>query len=210
MWNRDSAGKLPAPRIRSMLPVVLLALSALSIIPGIRALLVFDNTAGEVKAVPVEWPSSSVVKRPANRPELLVFVHPYCSCTFASVAELAQLAARQKPGVASPVIDFLFYRPRNSKWAPNSLWAKAQQLQGAHAQWDDDGREARRFGARTSGYALLYSSKGELLFNGGVTGSRGHEGENYGIAQLAASLDSGRRAHKASLVFGCALGENSL
>ncbi len=52
---------------------------------------------------------------------------------------------------------------------------------------------------------ILYDAKGDLLFKGGVTGSRGHEGDNLGIEALRASIDTGRPAPRGSLVFGCAL-----
>jgi hypothetical protein len=167
-------------------------------------LLVFDSTAGAAGAVPAGWPRASVIARHANRPELVLFVHPYCSCTFATIDELEQLQTRK--GGMAPEVDILFYRPRNSKWAPNSLWKKAQSLPGARVHWDDDGREARRFGALTSGYTLLYSASGELLFHGGVTGSRGHAGDNFGLDRLAGALASGKSVPGKSLVFGCALG----
>jgi hypothetical protein len=122
------------------------------------------------------------------------------------MAELAQLSARRKPGAVVPAITVLFYRPRHSGWKPNSLWKKAQNLENARVAWDDDGVEARRFGAQSSGYALLYGAAGNLLFRGGVTGSRGHQGDNYGLDELVASLNSNRPAGASSRVFGCALG----
>jgi hypothetical protein len=124
------------------------------------------------------------------------------------MAELAQLSIRKKSGAVTPVITVLFFRPRGSGWAPNGLWRMAQSLENAHVVWDDDGREANKFGARTPGYALLYSAEGNLLFRGGVTGSRGHRGDNDGLDELAASLDSQRPARAASRVFGCALGSS--
>jgi hypothetical protein len=137
---------------------------------------------------------------------MLVFLHPRCSCSFATLSELARIAVRHKPGATLPTIDILFYRPRNSAWMPGELWERAQQLPGAQMHWDEGGREARRFGATTSGFVLLYDSSGHLLFSGGVTGSRGHEGTNYGIERLMASLDTSARTPESSLVFGCALG----
>ena len=40
----------------------------------------------------------------------------------------------------------------------------------------------QRFGAETSGQTLLYDRDGRLLFSGGTTGSRGHDGDNAGFA----------------------------
>lgn len=191
---------------RSAALFLLLGASGVSTIVGVRVLLAFDHAPGAVRAVPTRWPSGSVINPPAARPQLVVFVHPFCSCTVASINELARLLARQTPEHPAPAIEFFFYRPRKSEWGANTLWEKTEQLPGAHARWDDDGSEARRFGARTSGYALLYSPRGELLFQGGLTGARGHEGDNYGIERLAASLGSGQPASKPTPVFGCALG----
>jgi hypothetical protein len=139
---------------------------------------------------------------------MLVFLHPQCRCSFATLNELGTISAsaRRKPLGESPTIDILFFRPQDSGWTPGELWAEAQHLPGAHVAWDDGGREARRFGAKTSGFVVLYGAGGDLLFSGGVTGSRGHEGTNYGIERLRTSLDSGKRATKTSFVFGCALG----
>jgi hypothetical protein len=188
-----------------VLLIGLAALSAISTLLGIRALLAFDQTPGAVSAVPTKWPVSSAIERFGNRPELLVFVHPFCSCTVATIGELAKISARQKTGTAQPAITVLFFRPPNAKWVAASLWNKALELPGGRPIWDDGGREAARFGALTSGYTLLYNSAGDLLFHGGVTGSRGHAGDNYGLDQLLASLNSGLPSRRPSQVFGCAL-----
>jgi hypothetical protein len=203
-FNRRRGG-VSARKHRAM-AIALLTLCAVSTLVGMRALITFNQTPGAVGANPARWPASSSVRRVNGRPEILVFAHPFCSCTDATMAELAQLSTRRKAGAAAPAITVLFFRPRNSGWAPNSLWNEAQNLEGAHVAWDDDGREAKRFGARTSGYTLLYSAEGNLLFGGGVTASRGHQGDNYGLDELAASLNSGQPTHATSRVFGCALG----
>ena len=178
----------------------ILSFSAVCTLAGAGLLFKYDETAGAVSAVPARWPGSSVMEHPARGGALLVFVHPYCACTVATVHEIARLNA----GTLSTTV--LFYRPKNSGWQPGSLWSKvAHELSGARQIWDDGGREAGRFGARTSGFAVLYDAKGDLLFHGGVTGSRGHEGDNLGLDQLRASIDTGRPAPHPSLVFGCAL-----
>ncbi len=198
------AAALPS-KVRTGAMIAVLAFSVFSTFVGAAALLRFSGTPGESGKTPERWPAESAVRRPGGQLELLVFVHPFCSCTSATVAELATLAAEGP----LPAIRFLFYRPENSNWTRNSLWAEAERLPGAGLQWDEGGREARRFGARTSGFVLLYSSTGRLLFSGGVTGSRGHQGGNYGIRQLSESIRSGKAASKSGFVFGCALGEIS-
>jgi hypothetical protein len=201
--SRSSIGGLPKSRL--VLLVGLAGLSAFSTLFGIRALIAFDHTPGAISAVPMKWPASSGIERLADRPELLVFVHPFCTCSDATIGELAKISARQDPSTSAPAITVLFFRPRNANWVATSLWNKAQDLPGARVVWDGGGREAVRFGALTSGYTLLYNSRGDLLFQGGVTGSRGHAGDNYGLAELLASLDSGQPARRPSQVFGCSL-----
>ena len=191
---------------RRIVVAAVLVFSAFSTLVGMAALIKFDQTAGPAQAAPPKWPSQTAITRSKGRSEIVVFAHPFCSCTDATIAELEQLPMRRKPDTIAPQVTVLFFRPRNSGWAPNGLWKKAQSLQDAHVLWDDDGLEAKRFGARISGYALLYSAEGNLLFRGGVTGSRGHRGDNYGLDELVASLDSNRPSHASSQVFGCALG----
>jgi hypothetical protein len=73
--------------------------------------------------------------------------------------------------------------------------------------WDEGGAEARRFGATTSGHAVLYSPDGRLLFRGGLTGARGHAGDNANLDALAAVLDGAPSPHINVPVFGCPLFE---
>jgi hypothetical protein len=65
--------------------------------------------------------------------------------------------------------------------------------------------EARRFHAATSGETFLFDASGKLLFQGGVTASRGHEGENIGRSTLTALVLTGQAERDRSVVFGCAL-----
>jgi hypothetical protein len=70
---------------------------------------------------------------------------------------------------------------------------------------DVGGAEASRFGARTSGYVLLYDASGKLTFQGGITGSRGHAGENIGRRTLQRILDAEPGPMHEHAVYGCAL-----
>jgi hypothetical protein len=123
----------------------------------------------------------------------LVFVHPFCSCTNATIAELGKLSVRRVPSATAPEINILFMRPAHSEWPrENALWREAKKLPGARVIWDEGGREAAKFGARTSGFVALYNGQGRLVFRGGLD-------------QLIASINSQKVANKSSLVFGCAL-----
>src|SRR5262249_6680631 len=90
-------------------------------------------------------------------------------------------------------------------WEHTDLWRAATRLPNVTVVRDDDGIEARSFGAATSGQTLLYDRHGALEFSGGITGSRAHEGDNDGRQSLVALLNGGRNARSGTNVFGCPL-----
>jgi hypothetical protein len=85
------------------------------------------------------------------------------------------------------------------------LWNTASRLPGATVLRDDEGIEARRFGAMTSGQTLLYDGGGRLVFSGGITGARGHAGENAGRNAVIALLNGRPAGQDETWVFGCSL-----
>lgn len=91
-------------------------------------------------------------------------------------------------------------------WERTGLWSSAAAISGVMVRADIDGEAARRFGAATSGQALLYAIDGRLLFSGGITESRGHEGDNAGRSAIAALVLGAKTATPAaSPVYGCPL-----
>jgi hypothetical protein len=143
----------------------------------------------------------------AAGPTIVLFLHPFCSCSDATFTELNQVLERRDPSRPAPVIDVLFVR-YDPAWKPGEYWRDAEKLPGAHVRWDEDGKQARLFGATTSGFVLLYDARGQLRFHGGITGSRGHRGDNYGENRLLQALETPAGAPVLDLVsrvFGCAL-----
>jgi hypothetical protein len=101
----------------------------------------------------------------------------------------------------------LFAKPPNlpRDWEQTDLWETAAAIPGVKVMRDDDGLEARRFHAATSGQTMLYDKKGNLLFSGGITGGRGHEGDNAGRSAIVSLLTTGKADDWETPVFGCAL-----
>lgn len=142
--------------------------------------------------------------RTSGRATLFVFLHPRCSCSRATLDELERvLAARRSPEKLS--VRVLFVREAADRDSSAPLWEQAQRLPGAILSWDGGGREAQACGAKTSGQVLFYDASGALRFAGGVTGSRGHAGDNYGAQDLAHALAGNFRQSSPFRVFGCAL-----
>jgi hypothetical protein len=120
------------------------------------------------------------------------------------VSELARLMAEVDGGLQARV---LFLRPKGMEegWERTDLWRRAAAIPGVRVAADPDGIEAARFGATVSGQVVAYDADGRLLFAGGVTGARGHEGDNAGRARLVALLRTGTADSRRSRVFGCSL-----
>lgn len=171
---------------------------------GLRMLVNYETSPGSVGLVSGSWPADSSIALAKDYPILLMFAHPQCPCTRASVAELAQLMARVQGKVHAYV---LFYVPVKSdaNWQDTGLRRSAAQIPGVTVLSDIDGAEAKRFGAETSGHTFLFDPRGHLLFNGGITASRGHSGDNVGESSLFSLVNNGTSSRANSLVFGCAL-----
>lgn len=91
------------------------------------------------------------------------------------------------------------------EWTRTDLWKNAAAIPGVTVHADRDGREARLFGAESSGQVVLYNSQGKLLFAGGITASRGHAGDNAGEDAIVTMLTGKSSTTQSTPVFGCGL-----
>jgi hypothetical protein len=184
--------------------IVLSLLWLLSASAGAWGLLKYENTPGGANETPSQWPSESRVTRQEGRSTLLVFMHPRCPCSRASLGELNRLLTRCEGEVSTHVF---FIQPKDSTadWTETALQKSAEAIPGVNVQLDPEGEEARRFGAESSGYVALYNSKGQLLFSGGITAARGHAGDNAGENTIVALLNGENTRLKQTPVFGCCL-----
>jgi hypothetical protein len=193
---------------RSILAGGLIMFSAATTLGGLITLSAFESAPGEFAAGPTVWPRAGNIKAHGDRPELLVYAHPFCACTNATISELARLEAARPAYLPVPAVTVIVFRPTaDSAWQRTSLELRAARMRDVRFVWDDGGIEAKSFGATTSGTVMLYGADGKLQFRGGITGSRGHEGENFGLSELRALLVGTPRlpTAKTSKVFGCAL-----
>lgn len=149
------------------------------------------------------WPASSGLSLSSTRATLLVFIHPQCPCSTATLAELEHLVAHDTGRLDVQIVVFL---PEDAPdgWRETAVVKEARAIPGAHLVFDVGGREGQRFGATTSGQALLFEPGGEIVFRGGITVSRGHQGESDGRNAIEAIVAGRSPLLRETSVFGCA------
>jgi hypothetical protein len=173
---------------------------------GFASLLRYKAAPGETHQPPLRWPRESRLRGPLEgRPALVLFAHPHCPCTRASVSELARLVARVEQPVS---VELVVVRPSGfeAEWDDAELRLRAATIPGATVTRDDSGKETERFRAAVSGFTVLYDGSGRLRFAGGLTASRGHEGESFGSRRVRAVLEGRAPDREDAPVFGCTLG----
>lgn len=183
------------------LGVVLAAWAGFSALAFDR-LMEYKSRPGEPE-VATDWPASCPLAPPANGPALLVFLHPRCPCTMATIGELERLLART-PALTDVRIVLLAPAADPAAWADSAAARRIDHL-GAARVPDPGGALARAFGAQTSGAVRLFGSDGALWFAGGITPGRGHEGDNDGTRAILCSLRASAPSPIATPVFGCGL-----
>jgi hypothetical protein len=164
----------------------------------------YESTPGAVGLVAQSWRPVSAIQRATDRPTLVMFAHPHCPCTRASMGELAQIVAQLQGKVS---VHVLFVTPKGAgdSWEQTDLRRSAAAIPDVTVATDVDGVEARRFGAKTSGHTLLFDQNDRLLFSGGITQSRGHAGGNVGESSIVSQVNNQPGARSETQVFGCSL-----
>jgi hypothetical protein len=134
-----------------------------------------------------------------GRARLIMTLHPRCPCSHASLSELDRLVAH----LSRPTgIRLIFVGAEGND---SSLLEQAQAIQGAVVEHDPSGAQAKLLGAQTSGDTFYYDTSGALRFHGGLTSSRGHEGQSPGQDAILA-LDAERETStNQAPAFGCLL-----
>jgi hypothetical protein len=179
----------------------------LSAVVTVMALLIdFSNSPSSSGAPPTHWPVHSQIPLDPERSTLVMFVHPRCPCTRASLGELELLLARCQGQVSTHL---LFIRPPGTTedWLKTDLWRMGSSIPGVTLHGHNAAAEAHRFHSETSGHTLLYDRDGRLMFQGGITISRGHSGDNAGRSAIGALLHHELSNQIKTPVFGCSLFE---
>jgi hypothetical protein len=188
----------------SRFDAVLVAAWLVAVVAGSVLLWRYKSEPGAAGAVPERWPRDVAVQLAPRVPTLVLFAHPHCPCSRASIGELATIVSKAQGRVKAHV---LFDKPSSEPvdWIDTDLWRSAAAIPGVSVAVDPDGAAAHRFGAETSGWLVLYEPGGRLLFAGGITSARGHAGDSEGRRAVLALLDGEPTTRTRAPVFGCSL-----
>lgn len=173
------------------------------IVIGWQFLLNYEKTPANCKQPCLTWPSESKMKRSQTAKTLVMFAHPQCPCTMASLRELARLSTEQ---TIKTYVCFMIPKDADKSWLDSRNQTQAKSMPGIKVWQDTASTEASLFQASTSGESMLFDENGKLIFRGGITGSRGHEGDNEGLEQLRKIINS-KTGRGNYVVYGCPLAE---
>jgi hypothetical protein len=191
--------------VRKPLVATLLASWCVAVGVGLVIAFGYSTTAGAAGTTPTSWPIDSAIAPAADGFTVVMFLHPHCTCSRASLRELADAVAHAD----APHRIVLAFTDAAGDPTGGVSWSLGERVRDATRWIDRGGIEATRFGAVTSGFVVVYDPRGALRFAGGITGSRGEVGDNIGRRQLAAILAGGGSddATARHAVFGCAIGD---
>lgn len=164
----------------------------------------YQTQAGVAAVSPTQWPSEVGLPFDAQRFNVVVFAHPKCPCTRATLDELEVVLTRRRSEIRATLCIF---DPEGvpSDWAETALVRMAKGISGLTVVVDQNGAMAAKFGAVTSGQVLMFDRESRRVFSGGITGSRGQAGENHGRNLLLALAGGEICGSAPTAVYGCAL-----
>jgi hypothetical protein len=173
---------------------------------GMSAMWRYSATPGQAAIAPAAWPGEWTIRPATHGTTLIVTLHPKCSCSEATLGELADLLARNGNEITTYV---LIVRPQGTPrgWEQGDLWKSAAAIPGVNVMSDPDGQMASQLGAFTSGQTYAFDSQGRLLFSGGITSARAHMGDNAGVDSISAIALQQEPLQTTTPVYGCPLEE---
>lgn len=171
---------------------------------GMAQLLSYSHQPGEVgSSIPETFPADLQIGT-EEQAKVVLFYHPKCPCTQATVRCLERLAASF---ASQPRIIAYAYVPSKEaeSWVESATTGKLRTLGNVTVIADRDAEVCRRFDVSTSGHVLVYNKNGELKFSGGITPSRGHEGDCASGTAFLATVNGNSDAKESCPVYGCAI-----
>ena len=204
VWPQAEQSRTKPKRRTSVWLMTALVVWLGAVAGGTIALVRYSEAPGAVRSAPENWPGTSSISRDTRTPTLIMFLHPRCPCSRASVGELERLLTKVH-GKLDVCVAFVIPAGADAEWTETDLMRRVQSLPAVRSFKDDRGTQARLFGAETSGQTVFYDAAGKLRFSGGITAGRAHAGDNPGSSALEELVLHGKATTASTPVFGCAL-----
>jgi hypothetical protein len=156
-----------------------------------------------------EWPLDAPSLHPAllkvpGHAEVVVFAHPFCPCTRATLQELDESLTRL-PSTTAVTVVFVTAGLPAAAVADSDTIRLARQIPRVAVRLDDTGELVRQFGASISGEVFAFNSHGRRIYRGGLTPARGHQGDAAGQEQFEQLVNQNSDTACEAPVYGCPL-----
>ncbi len=171
---------------------------------GLGFLYNYSLKPANMQQVLKNWPEESKIKFAKNQANLVLFLHPHCQCSEASLAELQKIQAQFHKKFKTHLV-FILPEGTEQDWIHTKLWKKSQNLANTELIIDKSLQEAKVFASTSSGQVYLFNKERELIFLGGITSARGHQGDSIGNSAIKAYFRSGNMSVEKAPSFGCSL-----
>src|SRR5947209_4253881 len=128
---------LPQQRTRRLCWFMVILVWTGTVSVGWSFLRNYESTPGQESSSPPHWPVQSSLHRNEGQPTLIVFAHPRCPCSRATLSEFALIMARCQGKLQAEVV---FYKPvgSSSTWEQTALRGSAERISGVHVTLDLD------------------------------------------------------------------------
>ena len=171
---------------------------------GTAYIFLYESRPAAAVQLAQAWPDAVGLARNERGFSLVIAVHPKCSCTRASVAELNKLMLAWRDRVHAIALVTKPFEVADL-WSETDVTARLREIPNVTVVRDLGGAKSAAFGAKSSGQTLLYDSAGQLVFAGGITAFRGHEGPSIGAETLRQIVAGEGAPGRHTKVFGCSL-----
>ena len=171
----------------------------------LSGMIAVTRHAGRVDVTRTLTANSSVADTSMLQPHsVYLFINPACPCSRSSQINFERLRVSNR--------DWNFYLVVVQREN-----YRASEIPGSLPFFDatteatvvnDPGEISESLAAHTSGQVIVVDDQMQILFNGGITPARGHQGDCRGMLLVQQILRGESRSVEKSPVFGCALKVN--
>ncbi len=205
MAESQDIKKTAAPSRGKTIGLIILSMVWLILVASLTVGMInYANSPGKGPNPPKKWPKNIQLALFEDQSTIMLFAHPHCPCTKATLGELEKIMARCQRQVSSYVI-LIWPKGTGSDWVETEIKEMASNIPDVEVIIDSAGQLTHAFNCETSGSTLLYNQSGTLIFYGGITPARGHMGDNVGRDAIEDFLHGRDIFKNTSPVFGCGL-----